>query len=96
MNDLRFAFRQLLKNPIITSIAILTLALGIGANTAIGIPAVLATQRLISTQLYGLPPIDPISICIAGALMIGAAIVAGYIPARQAAKVDPMEALRCE
>src|SRR5438552_18111633 len=35
MNDLKFAFRQLLKNPVISCIAILTLALGIGANTAI-------------------------------------------------------------
>src|SRR6267154_4979103 len=35
MNDLKFAFRQLLKNPVIACIAILTLALGIGANTAI-------------------------------------------------------------
>ena len=62
----------------------------------VGAPAVLAAQRMISSQLYGLPPIDPISISIASGLLIAAAILAGYLPARQATKVDPMEALRYE
>ena len=68
----------------------------LAAGVVIGVPAVLATQRLIATQLYGLPPIDPVSISLAAALLIGAAILAGYLPARQATKVDPMEALRYE
>jgi len=68
----------------------------LAAGLVIGIPAVLATQRLISTQLYGLPPIDPVSISTASALLIGAALAAGYFPARQATKVDPMVALRYE
>src|SRR5947207_71629 len=35
MNDLKFAFRQLMKNPAFTAVAVLTLAIGIGANTAV-------------------------------------------------------------
>ncbi|OLD53635.1 MAG: hypothetical protein AUI64_06005 [Acidobacteria bacterium 13_1_40CM_2_64_6] len=62
----------------------------------VGVPAVLATQRLISTQLYGLPLIDPVSLSMSAALLSGAAMVAGYLPARQATKVDPMVALRYE
>src|SRR5438128_3574998 len=52
MNDLKFAFRQLLKNPIITCTAILTLALGIGANTAI-------FSVMNALMLRMLPVVDP-------------------------------------
>jgi len=68
----------------------------LAGGLVVGVPAVLATQRLISTQLYGLPPIDPVSLSMSAALLIGAAMVAGYLPARQATKVDPMVALRCD
>ena len=52
LNDLRFASRQLLKNPIITCTAILTLALGIGANTAI-------FSVMNALMLRMLPVVDP-------------------------------------
>src|ERR1041385_7619732 len=52
MNDLKFAFRQLLKNPGFTTVALLTLALGIGANTAI-------FQLLDAVRLRTLPVTKP-------------------------------------
>src|SRR5438876_3667684 len=59
MNDLRFAFRQLLKNPVISCIAILTLALGIGANTAI-------FSVMNALMLRMLPVADPARLVLFG------------------------------
>lgn len=63
---------------------------------AIGIPASLAVSRLISSELYGLKPNDPLTILMAGIAMAGVAALAGYLPARRASRVDPMTALRYE
>jgi ABC-type antimicrobial peptide transport system permease subunit len=72
--------------------ALLLALLGI----AIGIPAALAASRLISTMLYRLKPTDPFTLGAATLLMIGVAALAGYLPARRAANVDPMVAQRHE
>lgn len=72
--------------------ALLLALLGI----AIGIPAALAASRLVSTMLYGLKPADPFTLAAATLLMIAVAALAGYLPARRAANVDPMVALRYE
>jgi ABC-type antimicrobial peptide transport system permease subunit len=67
-------------------------ALGI----AIGVPAAMAASRLVSKMLFGISPVDPLSVAGAAALLLAFAALAGYLPARRAAKVDPMVALRYE
>jgi predicted permease len=66
------------------------------AGVAVGLPLVFAVTRLASTLLFGLSPTDPVSLLMAGLLMLGVALVAGYLPSRRATRVDPMKALRCE
>jgi predicted permease len=70
----------------------LLVAMGI----AMGIVVALGASRLISTLLYGLQPTDPLTIAAASFLMIAAAGLAGYLPARRASYIDPMVALRYE
>jgi predicted permease len=60
----------------------------------IGLGAALATTRLLTSLLYELKPNDPLTIALASLLLLTVAALAGYLPARRAARVDPMEALR--
>jgi len=68
----------------------------VGIGLALGLPAALAVERLVSTMLYGLQPTDPVSIIGAATLLLAFAVLAGYLPARKASLVDPMVALRYE
>jgi predicted permease len=63
---------------------------------AIGIPAALASARLIESKLYGLKPADPVTLATAVIVMSVVAIIAGYLPARRASRTDPLRALRYE
>jgi ABC-type antimicrobial peptide transport system permease subunit len=56
----------------------------------------MATTRLVSALLFDLTPNDPTTITLATLLMVGVAALAGYLPARRAARVDPLIALRHE
>jgi putative ABC transport system permease protein len=63
---------------------------------AIGIAAALATTRFVQSFLYGLTPNDPWVLSSAAAVLALVAVVAGYLPARRASRLDPMTALREE
>ena len=65
-------------------------------GVVIGLSAAVASTRLIKSMLFGLAPTDPLTISVAALLLIAVAALAGYIPARRAARVDPMIALRYE
>jgi len=66
------------------------------AGLALGVPAALLSARLISTQLFGLSPTDPLTLIGAGVVLTFVALLAGYVPARRASRVDPLTALRYE
>jgi predicted permease len=65
-------------------------------GVAIGLAGALGLMRFLSGLLYGVRPSDPLTLVAVSALLIAVALLASYLPARQAAKVDPMAALRQE
>jgi predicted permease len=66
------------------------------AGGLIGLALAVGLSRWISSLLFGITPLDPFTYVASGALVAAAAIIASYVPARQAASVDPMETLRSE
>jgi predicted permease len=66
------------------------------AGLVLGVPAALIVARLISTQLFGLSPTDPLTLVGAAIVLAVVAMLAGYLPARRAARVNPLNALRYE
>jgi len=142
LQDLRQTIRELRRSAVFTATAVLALALGIGATTAVvtliqqmmlralpvanpqqlwrvgdavtccystgvrtakpgrgsrlGIPASFGAGRLMISQLFGVAPSDPLILSGAPLLLMLAASIATVIPARRAASVDPVQALRAE
>ena len=68
----------------------------IGTGLAIGSAAALALGRFMAGLLYGVTPTDPVTLLAVALFLAAVAILATYLPARRAARVDPMVALRAE
>ena len=72
--------------------ALILTAIGV----AIGLPVALALVRVVRSVFYGVEPHDPITMIATVVIMAAVAALAAWIPARRAARVDPMTALRYE
>jgi ABC-type antimicrobial peptide transport system permease subunit len=68
----------------------------IAFGLALGIPAALFAGHLMASQLYGVGAYDPLALAAAMATLALCATIAGFIPARRAASIEPMQALRIE
>ena len=66
------------------------------AGLAISVPAALIASRLVKSLLFETQPNDPGTLVLAGVVLLSAAILAGYAPARRASRIDPLAALRQE
>ena len=71
-------------------------ALMVGIGVGVGLPLAFALSRVVQSQLFDLSAHDPIALFAAAAILASVALVAGYLPARRATRVDPMLALRYE
>ena len=68
----------------------------VGAGVAAGLLATWLLTGLVRSLLYGVEPTDRVALLIGTALLVAAALVAAWIPARRAARVDPVRVLRQE
>jgi predicted permease len=68
----------------------------VGLGIAIGLPAAAIAARWVRAQLFGIAPLDPPTLAVVTLLLATVAVLSGYVPARRAAAVDPMVALRTE
>jgi putative ABC transport system permease protein len=66
------------------------------AGVALGVAAALALTRVMKNLLFEVSPTDPMTFSLIALLLIGVALIASYIPARRATKVDPLQSIRCE
>jgi predicted permease len=80
----------------VTQLVLREMSLLVIVGLAISLPTALAMSKVVESFLFGMKPNDPLALSGAVATLVIAAILAGYIPARRASRIDPMTALRHE
>jgi ABC-type antimicrobial peptide transport system permease subunit len=60
----------------------------------LGLPGAVLLGRAVHSQLYGVSPLDPITYVTAAATLVAVTLIAAYVPARRASRLEPMAALR--
>ena len=68
----------------------------VGVGVVIGVAAAVASRRFVASLVFGLAPTDPLAIGLSAVVLVLVAAIAGYLPARRAASVRPLVALRTE
>jgi len=84
------------KQTRVLGMVLAEVAVLIVTGLAVGLSAAAATTRFLASFLYGMKPNDPLALGLAASVLAAVALVAGYLPARRASKLDPMTALRDE
>jgi putative ABC transport system permease protein len=64
------------------------------AGVVAGVPLSIWSSRYVSALLFGLTPRDPLMLTLTAAVLVAVSCVAGYLPARRAARVEPARALK--
>lgn len=68
----------------------------LGFGMLLGVPLALLSTRILRQQLFHLGPADPLTFAVTVAIITGTTVIAAWLPARAAARVNPVSALRCE
>ncbi|HET7133793.1 MAG TPA: hypothetical protein VFJ95_16175 [Gammaproteobacteria bacterium] len=84
--DVAYALRALRSRPLVTAVIVLTLALGASVYLA----------KLLGGMLHGVESLDAAGLAVTAAVLAGATLLAAWIPARRATRVDPLVALKEE